>query len=53
MDGLLVLSVFHVTKLFIVGVPLEQEVAHFPEPIVGSIVEGGPLAHITRVDVGA
>jgi hypothetical protein len=51
MNSLLILCVLHVSEFFVVGVPLEQEVADLAEAVVGGVVQGRPLAHVTRIDV--
>ena len=48
-NGLLVLRVLHVSELFMVSVPLEQQVADLAEAVVGGVVQRRPLAHIPRI----
>ena len=50
-NGFLVLCVFHVSELLMIRVPLEQQVAHLAEAVVGGVVQRRPLAHVTRIDV--
>lgn len=47
------MGVFHVAELVIIGLPLKQEVAHFLEPVISTVMQGVPLAHVLGIDVCA
>ena len=51
-NGLLILAVFHIPQFVIVGVPLEQEIAHLPKPVVCCVMQRRPLTHVQRIDIG-
>ena len=51
MNRLLLLGVFHVAKLVIIGLPLKQEVANFLEPVISTVMQGVPLAHVLGIDI--
>ena len=51
MNRLLLLGVFHVAKLVIIGLPLKQEVAHLLEPVISTVMQGVPLAHVIGINV--
>ena len=53
MNGLLLLGVFHVAKLVIIGLPLYQEVADLLEPVISTVMQGIPLAHVLSINVRA
>jgi len=51
-NGLLVLAVFHIPQFVIVGVPLEQEIAHLAETIVCCVMQRSPLTHVQSINIG-